>query len=175
MSAVPEKVLLVDDHADNLYALESALVPLGYPLARATDGDSALKELLRGSVAVAVLDVMMPRVSGLDVLRYVRHIEQTRDIPVVLITAMGRESNVADAALRLGAADLLLKPVDPWALRIKVKYLYETRRAQYELRTQLRSMRQHPGEELTSEPTVRTPHQRTGNSTRLPDGARGPL
>ncbi|MFJ9699980.1 response regulator [Streptomyces fradiae] len=125
-----EKVLLVDDHEDNLFALYSALSPLGYPLATATGGDAALKAVLRGGVAVVVLDVVMPGVSGLDVLRYMQRLELTRHIPVILVTGLGVDARLSRAAMRLGAADLLVKPIDPWALCIKVRYLYDfTRRS----------------------------------------------
>ncbi|WP_175409514.1 response regulator [Streptomyces sp. TRM64462] len=119
-----DKVLLVDDHEDNLFALRSALSPLGYPLESATSGDAALKAVLRGGVAVTVLDVVMPGVSGLDVLRYMQHLEQTRRIPVILVTGMGVDAELSRTALSLGAADLLVKPIDPWALCIKVRYLH---------------------------------------------------
>ncbi|MFJ8310061.1 MULTISPECIES: two-component system response regulator [unclassified Streptomyces] len=120
------KVLLVDDHEDNLFAMESILAPLGYPLEFATNGDAALKAALHGRIAVAILDVVMPGVSGLDVVRYLRRLGQTQLIPVVLVTGMDQNNELAAEALRLGVADFLLKPLDPWALRIKVKYLYRT-------------------------------------------------
>ncbi|MEV5444212.1 response regulator [Streptomyces sp. NPDC052644] len=119
-----DKVLLVDDHEDNLFALYSALAPLGYPLESATSGDAALKAVLRGGVAVMVLDVVMPGVSGLDVLRYMQRLEQTRRIPVILVTGMGVDAQLSRTAMRLGAADLLVKPIDPWSLCIKVGYLH---------------------------------------------------
>ncbi|MFI6682813.1 two-component system response regulator [Streptomyces sp. NPDC050485] len=120
------KVLLVDDHEDNLFAMESILAPLGYPLELATNGDAALKAALHGGIAVAVLDVVMPGVSGLDVVRYLRRLAQTQLIPVILVTGMDQNNKLAAEALRLGIADFLLKPLDPWALRIKVQYLYRT-------------------------------------------------
>ncbi|MEU7567224.1 response regulator [Streptomyces fradiae] len=121
-----EKVLLVDDHEDNLFALYSALSPLGCPLATATGGDAALKAVLRGGVAVTVMDVVMPGMNGLDVLRYMQRLEQTRHIPVILVTGLGVDARLSRAAMRLGAADLLVKPIDPWALCIKVRYLYDS-------------------------------------------------
>ncbi|MEV8524461.1 MULTISPECIES: response regulator [unclassified Streptomyces] len=120
------KVLLVDDHEDNLFAMESILAPLGYPLELATNGDAALKAALHGGIAVAVLDVVMPGVSGLDVVRYLRRLSQTQLIPVILVTGMGLDHELAAQALDLGVADYLIKPLDPWALRIKVGYLYRT-------------------------------------------------
>lgn len=125
------KVLLVDDHEDSLFALESALSRLGYPLERATSGDAALRTVLRGDVALVVLDVLMPGTDGLDVARYLNRLDQTRDIPVILITGSYAGNALAEQALALGVADLLVKPVDPWALCIKVQYLYESRRPPY--------------------------------------------
>lgn len=119
------RILIVDDHEGTLYALESALAPLGYRLTRATSGDDALKEVLRGQVGLLLLDVRMPRVSGLDVVRYMRRVEQTQHIPVILLTGFGADAELTSAAFGLGVADLLLKPVDPWTLRTKVRYLYD--------------------------------------------------
>lgn len=125
---VADKVLLVDDHEDNLFAMREAVSPLGYPLEVATCGDEALKTVLRGGIAVTVLDVVMPVVSGLDVLLYMQRLEQTRRIPVILVTGMGIDPQLSRDAMRLGAADLVAKPIDPWALCIKVRYLHEARR-----------------------------------------------
>ncbi|GAA3097859.1 two-component system response regulator [Streptomyces rectiviolaceus] len=128
-------ILVVDDHKDTLFALESALVPLGYPLLSASNGDDALRVILRGGVGLILLDVRMPVVSGLDVVRYVRHLDQTRSIPIILLTGFDVSREVATAAFVLGVADVALKPIDPLTLRTKVRYLFETY-------TQLRSMRQ---------------------------------
>ncbi|MER5891267.1 response regulator [Streptomyces sp. NPDC001941] len=121
-----QRILIVDDHEANLFALESALAPLGHPIERATGGDEALKAALRGGVAVIVLDLLMPGVGGLDVVRYLKALEATADIPVVLVSAAEPTTAVAEQAMELGVADLLVKPIDPWALRIKVEYLYRS-------------------------------------------------
>ncbi len=133
-----ERVLLVDDHEDNLFALESALAPLGLPLERATSGNDALKAVLRGGIGLVLLDVVMPQVSGLDVVRYMQRVEQTQHIPVILLTGFGRDSELARVAYRLGVADLVMKPVDPWSLRMKVRYLLAQRRRMQALDIQVR-------------------------------------
>ncbi|MBC9713568.1 response regulator [Streptomyces sp. TRM66268-LWL] len=138
MAGGEEKVLLVDDHEDNLFALESALAPLGQPLERATSGNDALKTVLRGGIALVLLDVVMPQVSGLDVVRYMQRVEQTQNIPVILLTGFGRDSELARVAYRLGVADLVMKPVDPWSLRTKVRYLLAQRRRMQALDIQVR-------------------------------------
>ncbi|MFI6488037.1 two-component system response regulator [Streptomyces sp. NPDC050564] len=135
------KILIVDDHEDTLYALESALAPLGYQVSRATSGDEALKEVLRGQVGLLLLDVRMPGVSGLDVVRYMRRVEQTQHIPIILLTGFGPDAELASIAFGLGVADLVMKPVDPWALRTKVRYLYDTHRRHRALERELRELR----------------------------------
>lgn len=135
------KILIVDDHEDTLYALESALAPLGYRLTRATSGDAALKEVLRGQVGLLLLDVRMPGVSGLDVVHYMRGVEQTQHIPVILLTGFGPDAELTSAAFRLGVADLVMKPIDPWALRTKVRYLYDAHARTHALEREVRDLR----------------------------------
>jgi CheY-like chemotaxis protein len=135
------KILIVDDHEDTLYALESALAPLGYQLGRATSGDEALKQVLRGQVGLLLLDVRMPGVSGLDVVRYMRRLEQTQHIPVILLTGFGPDHELTSAAFGLGVADLVMKPIDPWALRTKVRYLYDAHRRHLALTQEVRELR----------------------------------
>lgn len=135
------RILIVDDHEDTLYALESALAPLGYELGRATSGDEALKQVLRGQVGLLLLDVRMPGVSGLEVVRYMRRVEQTQHIPVILLTGFGADQELTTAAFALGVADLVMKPVDPWALRTKVRYLYDAHRRHLALQREVRRLR----------------------------------
>ncbi|MFI8929156.1 two-component system response regulator [Streptomyces sp. NPDC053474] len=126
---VESTVLLVDDHKDNLFALESALAPLRLPLERADTGDAALRATLRGNVSLIVLDVLMPDLGGLEVARYLSRLEQTRAIPVVLVTGANTSTALIGQALELGVADFLTKPIDPLALCIKVQYLYRMRQS----------------------------------------------
>ncbi|MFC8666152.1 MULTISPECIES: response regulator [Streptomyces] len=135
------KILIVDDHEETLYALESALAPLGYHLTRATSGDDALKEVLRGHVGLLLLDVRMPGVSGLDVVRYMRGVEQTQLIPIILVTGFGPDAELTATAYRLGVADLVMKPIDPWALRTKVRYLYDAHQRYRSLEREVRELR----------------------------------
>ncbi|MEV2197358.1 response regulator [Streptomyces phaeochromogenes] len=135
------KILIVDDHEETLYALESALAPLGYHLTRATNGDDALKEVLRGHVGLLLLDVRMPGVSGLDVVRYMRGVEQTQLIPIILVTGLGPDAELTTTAYRLGVADLVIKPIDPWALRTKVRYLYDSHQRYRSLEREVHELR----------------------------------
>ncbi|GCB50246.1 two-component system response regulator [Streptomyces sp. NL15-2K] len=135
------RILIVDDHKDTLYALESALAPLGYLLGRATSGDEALKEVLRGKVGLLLLDVRMPGVTGLDVVRYMRRVEQTQHIPVILLTGFGLDHDLTATAFGLGVADLVMKPIDPWSLRTKVRYLFDAHQRHLALEQEVRELR----------------------------------
>ncbi|MGW2068433.1 response regulator [Streptomyces sp. NPDC001953] len=160
------RILIVDDHEDTLYALESTLAPLGYRLARATSGDDALKEVLRGRVGLLLLDVHMPKVSGLDVVRYMRRVAQTQHIPIILLTGFGPDTELASAAFGLGVADLMMKPVDPWTLRTKVRYLYDSYQRFQSLEQEVRVLRARleecvaPRATALSHPGSRLPGQR---------------
>ncbi|MFE9601882.1 two-component system response regulator [Streptomyces hokutonensis] len=169
------RILIVDDHEGTLYALESALAPLGYRLARATSGDEALKQVLRGQVGLLLLDVRMPGVSGLDVVRYLRRLEQTQHIPVVLLTGFGLDPELTATAFGLGVADLITKPVDPWTLRTKIRYLYDAHQRHRALERELRELRAllkdppDPGPALPHpsppHPDARVPYQRDPQNT----------
>ncbi|MGW5634855.1 response regulator [Streptomyces sp. NPDC003832] len=135
------KILIVDDHQDTLYALESALAPLGHHLSRATTADDALKQVLRGHVGLLLLDVRQPDAGGLDVVRYMRRLEQTQHIPVILLTGFGPDQELTSTAFHLGVADLVMKPIDPWALRTKVRYLYDTHQRHRALQAEIRELR----------------------------------
>ncbi|MFF4013593.1 two-component system response regulator [Streptomyces sp. NPDC001843] len=163
------KILIVDDHKDTLYALESALAPLGYRLGRATSGDEALKQVLRGQVGLLLLDVRMPGVSGLDVVRYLRRLEQTQHIPVILLTGFGPDQELTATAFALGVADLVLKPVDPWALRTKVRYLYDTHQRRLALEQEIRELRalvKGPTQAQDHTPPSSLPHPDTHGAPR---------
>ncbi|MFI1694562.1 two-component system response regulator [Streptomyces bobili] len=154
------RILIVDDHQDTLYALENVLAPLGHRIARATSGDEALKQVLRGRVGLLVLDVRMPGVSGLDVVRYLRRLEQTQHIPVVLLTGFGPDQELTSTAFGLGVADLVMKPVDPLALRTKVRYLYDAHQRYLTLQEETLALRARVRDLGAERPDARVPVQR---------------
>jgi len=114
-------VLLVDDRAENLLALDGILRPLGARLVKARSGEDALLHLLRENFAVILLDVQMPRLDGLQTAELIKQREQTRHIPIIFITALSRETAYVFKGYEQGAVDYLLKPIDPEILRAKVR------------------------------------------------------
>jgi len=102
-----ETILVVEDEASMLAGLEYALAKEGYVVRSASDGELALKAIRTASPDLVLLDVMLPKRSGLDVLRELR--KEGRDVPVILLTARGQELDKVQG-LDLGADDYVTKP-----------------------------------------------------------------
>ncbi|MEB8339418.1 response regulator [Streptomyces endophyticus] len=113
-------VLLVDNHQETLLALKASLAPLPCRIETAESGDQALKAVLRGGIDLALLDVVMPGMTGIEVARYLHRLDQTRHIPVILMTGMVGQARLTEEAYEIGVADLIIKPVSPWLLRLKI-------------------------------------------------------
>jgi DNA-binding response OmpR family regulator len=109
---------MADDHPPNLLALEAVLSPLGQPFQRATSGAEALRWLVKGDFAVALLDVRMPGLSGLDVATRLR--EQHIHTPIIFVSAVQEDSSVKADGYDRGAVDFIVKPFNPTVLRAKV-------------------------------------------------------
>jgi len=129
-------VLLVDDRAENLLALEAILEPLGQELVRAHSGEEALKALLADEYAVILLDVQMPGMDGFETATHIKRRERTRDIPIIFLTAINREPQHAFRGYSAGAVDYLAKPFDPWVLRAKVAVFVDLYRKTRQVREQ---------------------------------------
>ena len=121
MIQVRPRVLLVDDVEANLVALRALLVDLGCELVCASSGNEALKLLLRGEFAVMLLDVQMPHMDGYEVARYARENPQTRDVPIIFLTAMHETEDNLLRGYGSGAVDYLFKPISAVILRSKVR------------------------------------------------------
>ncbi|MCC5986916.1 MAG: diguanylate cyclase [Pararhodobacter sp.] len=127
------RILVVDDLATNRALLKVKLRAAFHECLQAADGPSALEIARRERPALILLDVMLPGMSGIEVCRRLRNDPQTRDIPVVMITASGdRERRLQ--ALAAGADDFLTKPLNDVILRARIRSLLRAREAEYELR-----------------------------------------
>ena len=104
-----EKVLVVDDEEDLLELLKFNLSKEGYQVSCAASGEEALKSV-RGDVPdLILLDLMLPDIDGLEVARRLRNDADTRNIPIVMLTAKGEEADIV-TGLELGADDYITKP-----------------------------------------------------------------
>jgi CheY-like chemotaxis protein len=119
------KILLVDDRAENLLALEAILSALDQTLVRATSGEEALKALLTDDFAVILLDVQMPGMDGFETAAHIKRRERTRDIPIIFLTAINHGPHHTFRGYAAGAVDYISKPFDPWVLRAKVSVFVE--------------------------------------------------
>jgi PAS domain S-box-containing protein len=113
-------ILMVDDHAANLLALEAILSPLGHSLVKAHSGDEALKQILQRDFALILLDVQMSGMSGFETAALVKQHPRSRHIPIIFITALSRDTDHVFRGYSEGAVDYLMKPFEPEILRSKV-------------------------------------------------------
>jgi signal transduction histidine kinase len=121
-------VLIVDDRAENLLALEAVLEPLNVRVERADSGEGALRRLLAENadeVTTIILDVQMPGMDGFETAERIKARPRTRHIPIVFLTAISTEMTHALRGYGTGAVDYLSKPFDPDVLRAKVSVLVE--------------------------------------------------
>ena len=113
-------VLLVDDDADDLVALQATLAPLGLEIVKAESGDEALRLILRRDFAIVILDLMMPRMNGFEVCALIHERDRCRDLPVVILTGFDEDGAKELAGYRPGTFEFMRKPVLPEILRAKV-------------------------------------------------------
>lgn len=113
-------ILMVDDRPENLLALRAILERPDYRLVSATSGEEALSLALRENFAVALIDVAMPGMDGLEVAIHLKELERSRDIPIIFITAFGDDPQEIHRAYSAGGADYLVKPLDAEIVRKKV-------------------------------------------------------
>jgi signal transduction histidine kinase/ActR/RegA family two-component response regulator len=113
-------ILLVDDRPENLMALKSILDRPDYRLVTADSGDKALRVALREQFAVALIDIAMPGMNGLEVATHLKELERSRDIPIIFVTAFGDDPQEIHRAYAAGGADYLVKPLDAEIVKKKV-------------------------------------------------------
>src|SRR5579863_55983 len=110
-SGVPSStgtILLVDDHRENLAALEAVLEPLGEPLIGVESGEQALRVLLHREVAVILLDMRMAGLDGVETARIIRSRPATRHIPIIFLTAVVSDAQQIELAYATGAVDYVI-------------------------------------------------------------------
>lgn len=120
--SVTGTILVADDQAANRELLQELLTPHGFEVIMAADGMSALEELNRSKVDLVLLDVMMPRLTGLEVCERIKSNPDTYLIPVVLVTALSDKEDRLKG-IRSGADDFLTRPVDLTELLARVRSL----------------------------------------------------
>lgn len=117
-------ILIADDEPNILISLEFLMKREGYEVRLARDGQEAIDAILAHRPDLVLLDVMMPRKSGFDVCQEVRATESVRDTRILMLTAKGRDTDVAKG-LALGANAYMTKPFSTRELVEKVREMLE--------------------------------------------------
>ncbi|MFF4398730.1 two-component system response regulator [Streptomyces sp. NPDC001480] len=126
-------ILVVDDMEENLIAFEAVLGPLHQHVVRARSGEQALKAILRQEFAVILLDVRMPGMDGFETAANIKRLDQTKDVPIILVSGTDAGTDYAYRGYAIGAADFITKPIDPWVLRTKVNVFLDLHRKNRQL------------------------------------------
>ena len=117
---VKAPVLIVEDESDIADLIEYHLKREGYITRVVGTGAEALRQVARDRPALILLDLMMPEIDGLEVCRRLKGERETREIPIIMVTARGEESDIV-VGLELGADDYITKPFAPRVLMARVK------------------------------------------------------
>jgi signal transduction histidine kinase len=136
----PSKLLIVDDLPENLRALDALIRDEQRLVFQAQSGEEALSLMLEHDFALAILDVQMPGMDGFELAELMRSTSRTRNIPIVFVSAAGRELNYAFKGYETGAVDFLYKPLDPDAVRSKVNVFVTLDQQRREMQRQMEAL-----------------------------------
>lgn len=125
-------VLIVDDNPQNVELLQAFLESLPVKLVTAADGVEALAKVAEHKPDLILLDIMMPRMSGFQVCRRIKNDPKTKDIQVLMVTALNELGDI-EQATESGTDDFVSKPVNKFELLTRVKSLLRVRHLKGEL------------------------------------------
>ena len=145
----PSKLLIVDDLPENLRALDALIRGEGRLVFQASTGEEALALMLEHDFALAILDVQMPGMDGFELAEMMRSTSRTRAIPIVFVSAAGRELNYAFKGYETGAVDFLYKPLDSDAVRSKVSVFVTLDQQRRQMQRQMAALERSRQEQET--------------------------
>jgi len=123
----PARILIADDNAPNCELLDAYLSEDGHEIAFAYDGQETLEKVVEFQPDLLLLDIMMPKLSGYEVCKVLKQDESTREIPILVITALNEKGDI-EKAVAAGCDDFLAKPVIRLELKTRVRSLLKVRR-----------------------------------------------
>lgn len=138
-------VMVVDDHEQNRELLQAYLEDLDCAIVMASDGVEALEKIGKALPDLILLDVMMPRMSGFQLCEKLKDDPETREIPIIMVTALSEVGDV-ERAVEAGADDFLTKPVNRLELMTRVRSLVRVRLLRKQLDDAMDEMKQLRGE-----------------------------
>jgi len=134
---IRHKILMVDDRAENLFALEVILSNEIYTCVKAKSGEEALNILSKDQdFAIILMDVQMPVMDGFETVKRIHQIEKIKHIPIIFLTASMDNSAQISKGYQAGAVDYMIKPLSPEILRAKVAVFVELYKKTQELLVQ---------------------------------------
>jgi adenylate cyclase len=145
---MPNKVLIVDDEPFNLDLLEQELGDQNYVVDRANDGVEALEKVESFKPDVILLDYMMPKMNGIEVVKRLRQDEKYKSLPVILLTAKGSQEDKV-RGLDAGADDYVVKPFDSFELLARVRSMMRIKELHDSLEDLNRSLAEKVTEQVT--------------------------
>ncbi len=143
------KVLVVDDNAQNLELLQAFLESLPVQVSTAVDGVDCLEKVGQFNPDLILLDIMMPRMSGFQVCKKLKSDPATRDIQILMVTALNELGDIEQAS-ECGTDDFVSKPVNKFELLTRVKSLLRVRHLKSELERALSYLNEVDQEEETN-------------------------
>lgn len=163
------KLLIVDDLPENLLALDALIQGEDREVHQAQSAEAALSLLLEHEFALAILDVQMPGMNGFELAELMRGTEKTRNIPIVFVTAAGREMNYAFQGYESGAVDFLHKPLDTLAVKSKVSVFVDLYRQRKVLDCQLQALERSRQEQAQLLDQLQTARAELEHAVRMRD------
>jgi PAS domain S-box-containing protein len=130
----PVNILIVDDREENIIALDALLKRDDIRIFSTTSPNEALKIAWENHIAIALVDVQMPEMDGFELVEMLKSNPRTKDIMVIFVTAISKETKYAVKGLGTGAIDYLYKPLDPYITSAKVDSFVQLARTQAEIK-----------------------------------------
>jgi two-component system alkaline phosphatase synthesis response regulator PhoP len=124
---MPARILIADDNPQNADLLEEYLEGDDFEVVVAADGEETLARVRSFQPDVLLLDIMMPKLSGFEVCKRLKSESATRELPILMITALDQPSDI-ERAVEAGADDFLTKPIHQTELVRRVRALIESRK-----------------------------------------------
>lgn len=115
-----KRILLVDDEPDIIELVSYNLVKEGFEISSASDGEHALNKIHKENFDLIILDLMLPRIHGMELCRILRNNQKTKNLPILMLTAKSEEVDKV-LGLEMGADDYITKPFSPRELVARVK------------------------------------------------------
>ncbi len=135
-----KKILVVEDENDVRKLIHFNLFSENYNVILSADGESAINLANKENPDLILLDLMLPKINGIEVCKLIKKNNRTKDIPIIILTALGEEENIVDG-LEAGADDYITKPYGPKILIARIKALL--RRADKQMTNKNNTLKKH--------------------------------